>query len=77
MLIHDVIGHLRNEGNIGSTIAGHVKALKSWLIWNEIEISGRVRIKGASDSPVYESEVPPKRPELRKILNVAKIRARR
>lgn len=43
---HDVIDHLRMEGNIGSTIAGYVKALKSWFSWNEIEITGRVRING-------------------------------
>jgi hypothetical protein len=53
-----------------------VKALKSWFSWNEIEITGRVRIKGASESPKYENEVPPKRPELRKILDVAKIRGK-
>ena len=76
VFIHDVIDHLRTEGNIGSTMAGYVKALKSWFIWNEIEITGRVRIKGASENPVYESEVPPKRPELRKILDVAKIRGK-
>jgi site-specific recombinase XerD len=75
--IHDSIGHLRSGGNVGSTIAGYVKALKSWFIWNEVEIRGRVRVKGSSESPVYESEVPPKRPELRKILDVAKIRGRR
>jgi len=46
VFIQDVIGHLRSEGNIGSTIAGYVKALKSWFSWNEIEITGRVRMKG-------------------------------
>jgi hypothetical protein len=35
VFIHDVIGHLRAEGNIGSTIAGYVKALKSRFIWNQ------------------------------------------
>jgi len=50
VFLHDVIDHLRTEGNIGSTIAGYVKALKSWFIWNEIEITGRVRINGASES---------------------------
>ena len=73
--LQDVIEHLRTKGSMGTTIAGYVKGLKSWFDWNEVD-TGRVRVSGASGSLLYENEVPPRRQELRRILDVAKIRGK-
>ena len=42
-------------------MAGYVKAPRGRFVWNEVDMAGRVRVKGA---PVCKDEVLPKRPEL-------------
>jgi hypothetical protein len=49
-------------------------AVKSWMVWNDIEVPRSVRIYGASDYNKYGNEVPPTRQELRRILDVAEKR---
>ena len=72
--LHDLIGHLEKRGVKGSGIESYVKAVKSWMVWNDIETPKSIRIYGASDYNRYENEVPPTREELRRILDVAGIR---
>ena len=48
VFVQDVIAHLRSEGNIGSTIAGYVKALKSWLVAEIKHLEERERNEGAN-----------------------------
>jgi hypothetical protein len=70
--IHDSISHLEKSGNVGSSIEGYVKALKSWMIWNDVQVPGRIKIYRASENPMVENEVTPVREELRRILEVAR-----
>lgn len=74
--IHDLISHLERSGNVGSTIEGYVKAMKSWMAWNDIQTPRRIKIYGASENPSVENEVTPVRQELRKIFEVATIRGK-
>ena len=74
--IHDLISYLETSGNVGSTIEGYVKAAKSWMTWNDIAIPKKIKIYGASENPSVENEVTPVTPELRKIFEVATLRAR-
>ena len=74
--IHDLISSLEASGNVGSTIEGYVKAVKSWMVWNDVQVPGRIKIYGASENPSVENEVTPVRQELRKILEVATLRGK-
>src|SRR5712692_9492840 len=44
VFIHDLISRLENSGNVGSTIEGYVKAVKSWMTWNDIETPKKIKI---------------------------------
>ena len=74
--IHDAISKLEEAGNVGSSIEGYVKAVKSWMVWNDVQVPGRIKIYRASENPMVENEVTPVRDELRKILEVATLRGK-
>ena len=65
------------EGKVmGSTIEAEVKAVKSWLSWNEIPIPGKIRIQGANRRPSLTNEQVPDQEGLRAILASANLKAR-
>ncbi len=74
--IHDAISSLEGSRNVGSTIEGYVKAVKSWMMWNDVQVPGRIKIYRASENPTVENEVTPVREELRRILEVATLRGK-
>ena len=74
--LHDLISYFEKKGVKGSGIEGYIKAVKSWMIWNDVDTPKSIKIYGASDYNKYENEVPPTRQELRRILDVADIRAK-
>jgi len=74
--IHDLISYLETSANVGSSIESYVKAAKSWLSWNDIDLPKRIKIHGASETPTVENEVTPVVHELRKIFEVATLRGR-
>jgi hypothetical protein len=71
----DVVGALDREGKSGNYIANIVRPLKSWLSWNGVEISRRIKIP-RSETTEVENEKPPTPEELKQILNAADPRAR-
>lgn len=50
---------LEREGKAGSYIASNVKAVKSWLAHNGIEVKRKIRIRGAHDTPSLATEHAP------------------
>jgi len=52
----DVVTRLEGEGKAGSYIASNLKAAKSWLAHNGIEVRGRIRVKGAQDTPTLRDK---------------------
>jgi hypothetical protein len=71
--IHDLISYLETSANVGSSMEGYVKAAKSWLSWNGVDLSERIKIHGTSEAPIVENEVTPIVHELRKKFEVAKV----
>jgi hypothetical protein len=67
-LLLDMVSDLAKEGKAGSYISSNLKALKSWLAYNEVEIKVKIKIEGAEDSPTLKDERVPSQDELRKIL---------
>ena len=74
--VHDTISYLETSGNVGSSIESYIKAVKSWLTWNDIELPKKVKTYGAAETPTVENEVTPVTNELRKIFEVGTLRAR-
>jgi len=76
MLLADFVSGLEREGKAGSYIKSCMKAIKSWLSFNMIEVKVKIKIKDADDTPTLRDEHVPNQPELRKIFMCGDLRAR-
>ena len=70
-LILDYIAGREKKGITGATIKVEIKALKSWLRWNDKQIKKPIRIRHASWTTTLSNESIPSQDELKAILNVA------
>jgi len=75
-LLLDYISMMEGEGHAGSYIKSALKAVKSWLAHNGIEIRRKIKIKGADDTPTLRDERVPTQQELRRIFLSADSKAR-
>jgi len=75
MLLADFVSRLEREGKAGSYIKSCVKAIKSWLSFNMIEVRVKIKIKDADDTPTLRDERVPAQQELKKIFMCAGLRA--
>ena len=66
-LLLDYVSALERAGRAGSYIESALKAVKSWLAHNGIEIRRRIKIRGARDTPSLRDERVPTQQELRRI----------
>jgi len=66
-LLLDYVSALERAGRAGSYIHSALKAVKSWLAHNGIEIRRRIKIRGARDTPSLRDERVPTQQELRRI----------
>ena len=63
----DFVGTEEKRGMTGSYIQSSLKAIRSWLSFKRIKIPGKIRVKGAHQTPTLENERVPTQEELRKI----------
>jgi len=66
-LLLDIVSRMESEGRSGSYIQSQLKAVKSWLMHNRIEIRGKIKIRGVQDTPTLRDERVPTKPELKRI----------
>ncbi|MDG7044651.1 MAG: site-specific integrase [Nitrososphaerota archaeon] len=67
-LLLDTVSKMEKNGYAGSYIQGYIKAIRSWLLFNDIELkSRRIKIKGTTASPTLKDERVPTLGELKKI----------
>ena len=66
-LLLDYVSALERAGRAGSYIHSALKAVKSWLVHNGIEIRRKIKIRGARDTPSLRDERVPTQQELRRI----------
>jgi len=66
-LLLDYVSALERAGRAGSYIESALKAVKSWLAHNGIEIRRKIKIRGARDTPSLRDERVPTQQELRRI----------
>lgn len=75
-LLIELVSDMKKEGKAGSYIHSNVKAIKSWLVFNNVEIKNRIKIEGVSDTPTLKNERVPTKEELRRIFNAADLQQR-
>jgi hypothetical protein len=66
-LLMDFVSSMEEKGYAGSYIESIVKAIRSWLSYNYIEIKGKIKIKGARKTPSLKNERVPTQKELKRI----------
>ncbi|MHA1632247.1 MAG: site-specific integrase [Candidatus Freyarchaeota archaeon] len=66
-LLLDYVSDLEAAGRAGSYIESALKAVKSWLVHNNLEIRRKIKIKGVRDTPTLRNERTPTPEELRRI----------
>ena len=66
-LLLDFVSMMEKKGHAGSYIQSTLKAVKSWLAHNRIELKGKIKIKGTQDTPTLRDERVPTKEELKKI----------
>src|SRR5438445_1302548 len=72
----DYVTTQEDKNYAGSYIQSSVKAVKSWLAYNNRDLKGKIRIKGAQDTPSLKDERVPTHEELKKIFLSADKKAR-
>lgn len=70
------INKMTQDGAAGSYIHASLKAVKSWMLWNNLEIKKKIKINGVSSTPSLKNETVPSQDDLKKILNSADTRER-
>jgi site-specific recombinase XerD len=75
-LFLDTVSKMEQEGRSGSYIHSILKAVKSWLSHNRIEVKGRIKIKGVQDTPTLRHERVPTKDELKRIFLAGDEKAR-
>jgi hypothetical protein len=66
----------KEKQHAGSYIKSTVKAVKSWLAYNGVELKRKIKIRGADETPSLKEERVPTKDELRRILLSASKQAR-
>ena len=75
-LFLDTVSKMEKKGYAGSYIHSTLKAIKSWLLHNRIQVRGRIKIRGAQEAPTLKEERVPIKDELRRILLAGDEKAR-
>jgi hypothetical protein len=75
-LFLDTVSRMETKGYAGSYIHSTLKAVKSWLLHNRIQVRGRIKIRGAQEAPTLKEERVPLKDELRRILLAGDEKAR-
>jgi len=75
-ILLDTVSKMEKKDHAGSYIQSTLKAVKSWLSHNRIEVRGKIKIKGIQDTPTLKDERVPTRDELRRIFLAGDEKAR-
>lgn len=75
-MLLDYVSFLEGDGCAGSYVKSALKAVKSWLAHNGIDIHRKIKIRGADDTPTLRDERIPTQQELRRIFLSADKKAR-
>jgi integrase len=70
-MLEDMVVRLEDEGKAPGYIADLMKTVKSWLRYNDITLTRKIKIKNSTATPTIENEKVPSQEELAKILRAS------
>jgi len=75
-MLCDFVAELQSDGKSPGYIENYLKAVRSWLDYNEVRLVRRIKIGNRNATPTIESERVPTKEELRTILHYSGERAK-
>lgn len=75
-MLEDVVGKLESERKSPGYILGILKAAKSWLRYNDITVTRKIKISNSTATPTIENEQVPSQEELARILRASPSRVK-
>ncbi len=70
-LLLDFTTQLNSEGKAPGYIRNYIKSVKTWLVFNGIELKQKINIGNLNHQPTIENEVVPTKEELKQLFNYA------
>jgi hypothetical protein len=74
--LEDLVAKMEEHGKAPQYIVGILKVIKSWLSYNDITLSRRIKIRNPSSTPSIENEQVPSQEELARIFRNSSSRVR-
>jgi len=74
--LEDLVAKLESEGKSPGYIQGFLKTVKSWLRYNNITLTRKIKIKNSTATPTIENEQVPSQEELARVLRASPPRVR-
>jgi len=74
--LEDLVMRLEAEGKAPGYILGILKALKSWLRYNDVRLTRRIKVTNPNATPTIENEQVPSKEELSRIFRASNPRVR-
>jgi hypothetical protein len=74
--IEDMVTHLELEHKSPGYIRGILKSLRSWLRYNDVQLTRKIKVSNPSATPTIEDEEIPSHEELSRILRASSSRVR-
>ncbi len=74
--LEDFVSRLEEKGNAPQYIAGIMKNIRSWLSYNGITLTRRIKIRNLSSTPTIDNEQVPSQDELARIFRNSSARVR-
>jgi hypothetical protein len=74
--LEDLVAKLEGEGKSPGYIQGFLKTVKSWLRYNNITLTRKIKVKNSTATPTIEDEKVPSQEELARVLRASPPRVR-
>jgi hypothetical protein len=74
--LEDLVARLEGDGKAPSYIIGILKAVRSWLRYNDVTLTRTIKVRNPSATPTIEDEQVPTKGELTRILRTSSPRIR-
>jgi hypothetical protein len=74
--LEDLVAKLEGEGKSPGYIQGFLKTVKSWLRYNNITLTRKIKVKNSTATPTIEDEQVPSQEELARVLRASPPRVR-
>ena len=72
--LEDLVERLESEGKAPQYIRGFLKTIRSWLRYNDVTLTRKIKISRPSATPTIENEQVPSKGELSRILRTSPLR---